>query len=70
MWICLVSPDIWVSGWVVLVGEAEEDEAAEALCPIRAWEYSMVRCRVGARRGGILVYVRNIAIRQMKRGLS
>lgn len=65
---CVITPGVLVaglSGWVVvvLVGEAE------AWLPARACEYSIAFCRGGARRG-ILVYVRNIAMKCRERQFS
>lgn len=72
VWICLLSSGflaVGVSEWVVVVLAGEVD-GAEACCPVRACEYSIVCCSVGARRVGTLVYVRNIAARQIEQGVS
>lgn len=53
---------VGVVEWVVVVaGVVGEAEGAEAWLPVRACEYSILCCRVGARRWVRLAYVLNIA---------
>lgn len=50
----------------VAAGVVEEADGAEPWLPVRACEYSILCCRVGARRWVSLAYARNITKEQGK----